>query len=519
MKNIFKLAVLSILIVLAGCTDLQEEPVGILAPEGYYNTASDVQAMINGAYGVMPSSNYYGNGLTTPLQLLSDMVDNGLEYSDYADLSPFRFTPENSYARRIWNVSYQVIAITNSAIFGVSLIDEEESIKNSLEAEARFIRAFVYYHLVRLYGDIPYLESPDLEDILTMKQTLVADVYANIIGDLEYAKQFLSMQHPDGIRSRPSQGTAATALASVHLTLGNWQGAYDNAKWVIDNSGVLDYALEADYQNLFRESAQAGQKEYIFILDFTGNLRGNNPNPVTLENDQLIGPFNGVEGGDKPYRGWSMLVPHMNVYNQWEPTDYRLKVSLDDSLMLRRIDAGTVSHYSKFPDWPTPHIAKWNRFAGEEKSNFAGWRSDLDYPAFRYGEVLLIAAEAGNEIGKTSEAVRWVNQIRARARAGGEINFDGNGFGTYATSAIPADVTAGISPDDFRTLVLEERRIELAFEWKRWYDIVRRDLGNQVFGTGGREPQPNFDKSKHYLLPIPQIEIDLNTNFVQNSGY
>jgi len=518
MKNIFKLSVLSLLVIFASCDDLEEEPIGILAPEGYYNTAVDVQAMINGAYGVMPSSNYYGNGLTTPLQLLSDMVDNGLEYSDYADFSPFRFTPTNSYATRIWATSYQVIAIVNSAIFGISVIDEEQSVKSSLEAEARFIRAFVYYHMVRLYGDIPYMDSPDLGDLLDIKQTPAADVYTKIIEDLEYASQNLPMKHPDGLRSRPSQGTAATVLASVHLTLGNWQESYDNAKWVIDNAGALGYGLEGDFQNLFRESEQSSQQEYIFILDFTGNLRGSNPNPVTLENDQLIGPFNGVEGGDKPFRGWSMLVPHMNVFNTWDANDYRRKVSLDDSLKLRNIDPGTVSPYGKFPDWQAPHIAKWNRFAGEEKSNFAGWRSDLDYPAFRYTEVLLIAAEAGNELGLTTEGIDYVNQIRLRARNGGVIDSESNGYGSYGPSAVPADVSAGISQDDFRTLVLEERRIELAFEWKRWYDIVRRDLGSQVFGPDGLEPQPSFSNFR-YLLPIPQDEIDRNQNFVQNPGY
>ena len=144
----------------------------------------------------------------------------------------------------------------------------------------------------------------------------------------------------------------------------------------------------------------------------------------------------------------------------------------------------------------------------------------MNYIAFRYAEVLLIAAEAGNEIGKTAEAVGYVNQIRARARAGGNINFEGSGYGSYGPSASPADVSSGISQNDFRTLVLEERRIELAFEFKRWYDIVRRDLGDHVFGADGLETQSNFNKSKHYLIPIPQTEIDISPNLEpQNPGY
>ena len=144
----------------------------------------------------------------------------------------------------------------------------------------------------------------------------------------------------------------------------------------------------------------------------------------------------------------------------------------------------------------------------------------MNYIIFRYAEVLLIAAEAGNEIGKTPEAVGYVNQIRARTRAGGNISWEGGGYGSFPPSDSPADVSAGISQDDFRNLVLEERRIELAFEYKRWYDIVRRDLGDQVFGPDGLEPQTNFDKNKHYLIPIPQTEIDMSPNLEpQNPGY
>ena len=144
----------------------------------------------------------------------------------------------------------------------------------------------------------------------------------------------------------------------------------------------------------------------------------------------------------------------------------------------------------------------------------------MNHTIFRYAEVLLVAAEAGNEIGKTAEAVGYVNEVRARARKGGVINFDGSGYGAYAASPYPADVSAGISQGDFRNLVLEERRLELAFEFKRWYDIKRRDLGDQVFSANGLEPQPDFNKTKHYLIPLPQTEIDMCPNLnPQNTGY
>ncbi|RIJ50000.1 RagB/SusD family nutrient uptake outer membrane protein [Maribellus luteus] len=520
MKIFSKFYIFILILVLAGsCTDLVEEPVGYLSPEGYFLKEENVQSAINGCYGSMASSNYYGSGLTTPLQIMSDMVDLGFNFSNYADLNDFSHSTTNTFPLSIWKCSYGIIGIANTALYGVTQIDESQEVKNKLEAESRFVRAFVYYHLVRLFGEIPYIDNADTE-ISSVTKASVADVYINIIKDLEYAKEHLPMEHPDGdVRTRPSKGSAATVLASVNLTLGNWQEAYEQAKWVIDNAGSLNYALETDFQDLFRAETQDNSKEYIFAVDFLANQTGDNDvNSFTLENDQTIGAFNSVDGADKPWRGWSMLVPSLKVYETWDAKDYRKRVSLTDSIIMRD-GTGIVRPYTEF-NVTRPHAAKLERFSGEVKSSTAGWRSDMNYIAFRYGEVLLIAAEAGNEIGKTTEAVGYVNQIRARARLGGNVNWGGAGYGSYGPSTSPADVPAGINQDDFRTLVLEERRLELAFEFKRWYDIVRRDMGDQVFGANGLEPQPNFNKTKHYLLPIPQTEIDIHPKLEpQNPGY
>lgn len=516
MKNIIKFSALTILTFIVGCANLDEEPVGTLTPAGFFNTIDDVNAMTDGTYGLMASSNYYGSGLTTPLQLSSDMVDNGLEFSDYTEFSPFLVTPTNSFVSDVWATSYQTIATANTAIQGVGLLgdDIDENDKNLAEGEARFVRAFMYYHLVRLYGNIPYIDSPDIEDPLSIEQSTPEEVYVKIIEDLSFAFNNLDIESRGSVRSRPSKGTAATYLASVYMTLGEWQESYDNAKWVIDNSGALNYALVNDFQDLFRESEQWTSPEYIFSIDFTANQTGENPNPITYENDNKIGPFNGVEGGVSPIRGWSMLVPHINVYNTWDSEDYRLKVSLADSLILDD-DTDIVRPFSDF-EVARPHIAKFNRFPGEGRTT-AGWRSDFDHAAFRYAEVLLIAAESANELGLASEAIGFVNQIRGRARNAGTIDFYGSGYDNYLPSNYPEDVTA-TSSDNLRTIILEERRIELAFEFKRWYDIVRRDLGSEVFGPSGLEPQSNFSEFR-YLWPIPQGEIDKNQNFVQNPGY
>ena len=518
MKQIIQYAALTLTLCasLVSCADLDENPVGTLTPEGFFNTIDDVYPMIDGTYGLMASSSYYGAGLTVPLQLMSDMVDNGYEFSDYAEFSRFLTTPTNSYVSDLWASSYQTIATANTAIQGVGYLDDEtEAVKLAAEGEARFVRAFLYYHLVRLYGSIPYIDNPDIEDALSITLSTPDEVYAHIIEDMTFAFENLDYDPRDGVRSKPSKGAAASYLASIYMTRGEWQLSYDYAKWVIDNSGALNYALEDDYQDLFRNSEQWASSEYIFLVDFTSNQTGQNPNPTTYENDNKIGPFNGVEGGESPLGGWSMLVPHLNVYSAWDTEDYRLKVSMTDSLILGD-DTGIVRPYTDF-EIPRPHIAKYTRFPGDGRTT-AGWRSDFDYVTFRYAEVLLIAAETANELGFTDEAIGYVNQIRARARQAGVIEFDGGGLGTYAPSTFPEDVTSGLGTSELRDVILEERRIELAFEWKRWYDIVRHDMGAEVFGTNGLEPQSNFNTFR-YLLPIPQDEMNKNENFVQNPGY
>lgn len=499
------------------CSDLEEVPTRGLTPEGYFNTAEDVETMILGTYGLMASSNYYGSRLTGALQLMSDMIDLGFDFSDYSQLNSFIHTPTNSYVANIWKTSYQIILTANSALDGVDQIENTLSQEDAsqLRAEAMFVRAFMYYHLVRLYGEIPYIASVDLGDPLEIKKSSVESIYTEITNDLLFAFENLPTDALGGVRSRPSKGAAATLLASVYLTRKNYEEAYEFSKWVIDNSGSLGYGLENDFQDLFRAETQASSSEYIFYVDFLGNQTSGG-NPVTLENDQTLGAFNGVDGGAIPVRGWSMLVPSLRVYETWDSMDYRRFVSMNDELEL---PDGMIHPYADF-NIPRPHAAKLNRFAGISRGNTAGWRSDLDYVVFRYAEVLLIAAESANELGNTSESIGYVNLIRERARQGGTINSTGNSYGVYPPSSNPMDLSNGLSQSELRNEIIEERRIELAFEFKRWYDIVRLDLGTQVFGSGGLEPQPNFNPQVHYLLPIPQEELDKNPNLgPQNPGY
>ncbi|WPP50960.1 RagB/SusD family nutrient uptake outer membrane protein [Catalinimonas niigatensis] len=503
MKNrINKAWIMALVVCFASCADLEEKPVGLLSPESLFRTPNDVEVVIFGAYGWISTERLYGRQFVSALMLRGDMVDIGDRGTpaERQQVNDFNMDADNGMVRQFWPYWYQTISAANAAVAGAETLDLSDEEINPLIAEARFIRAFSYYHLVRVFGDIPYIDFfiTDPSIVQDISKTPVSEVYSGIIEDLEYAKQWLPDIHDGGIRSRATKGTAASYLASVYLTLEDYQSAYDEAKWVIDNKDLFGYGLTADFQDLFRAEQQDNLNEPIFVMDFLG-LQGGSGGA----DDDIMGPMTGVRGGDQ--LGWSVLVPSMEVYNTWDDRDYRKEVSFEDSIS----EAGVLVPYTEFDNTQRPHIAKYARYPGNASGDTRN--SDNNYAAMRYAEVLLIAAEALAEIsGPNAEAIGYVNQIRERAR-----NWAG------VVSSFPEDVTAGISQADFIDLVLDERRLELAFEYKRWYDIKRRRLGEEVFtGPSSLEPHPSFDPNRDYLMPLPQVDLAVNPNLrPQNPGY
>jgi hypothetical protein len=503
MKKFHFITIAFLILSLIGCTDLEENPVGVLAPEGFFNSEVEVEAALYGAQGLMASGTFYGRSYPMIIGFLGDMIDIGHpgQAAQNRDLNNFTVNPTNGRLRNYWTKSYMIIGAANSAIYGAESLDNiDENRRKELIGEGKFIRSLIYFGLVRVFGDIPYIDKAitDPGSVSTISKTKVSAVYDNIISDLNYATENLPTAHPADARNRASKGSAYTLLADVYLTLGNYTEAYAKAKWVIDNAADLKYDLEPDFQNLFDATKQDGSKEPIYTIDFIGQQYGSDQT-----NDDLLPPLTGVRGTATNH--WGVMVPSQAVYDNWDSRDYRKKVSIDDTLSIN----GVLTPYISFPSLQRPHIAKYTRFPGISDAN--GRRSDFNYALYRYSEVLLIAAEALNETngGPNDEAIGYINQVRARAR-----NWAGTATG------FPADLALGMSKDDFLKAVLEERRLEFAFEFKRWFDIKRRDLGDEVFkGVNSLEPHDNFNTT-YYLMPIPQTELDINPNLLpQNPGY
>ncbi|MBW6535983.1 MAG: RagB/SusD family nutrient uptake outer membrane protein, partial [Mariniphaga sp.] len=299
-KIIYKVLILILVFNFSSCVDLEEKPIGLLAPESLFKTTRDVEIAIFGAYGWIASERLYGRQFVSAVMLRSDMVDIGDRGTPAArqQVNDFNMDANNDMVRVFWPYWYQTISAVNAAIAGAESLGLTDAEVNPLIAEARFVRAFSYYHLVRVFGEIPYIDYfiTDPQAVADVSKTPVDEIYIGIIADLQFAKEWLPDSYLGNIKSRPTKGTAASYLSSVYLTRENFQNAYSEAKWVIDNRERFGYSLETDFQELFR-ATNGDRPEHIFTVDFLGSQNGGGG-----ANDDLMAPMSGIRGAD--HQGW-----------------------------------------------------------------------------------------------------------------------------------------------------------------------------------------------------------------------
>ena len=499
-KLTIHIKILMLVLFTFGCSDfLEEDPKGLMAPEGFFKSPTDVEAAVMGAYAewvTVPLS----RDLQLMVMLRSDMVAIGDRNTvgDRIAINDFSLDANNSLVRQVWVYFFRSISAANTAIKAARQIEAEQDIKDALEAEGRFIRAYSYFHLVRLFGAVPYMDAP-IESAAVLDgtgRTPTEEIYPQIIEDLKFAKQHLPEKHVADVRNRATAGTATTVLADVYLTLEQYTQAATEARYVINNAGNFNYMLEDNYQDLFNGDLDGTLKEQILTIDFENTLDHNSYNQ-----DWLI-PQTRIRDYGK--RSLSVTVPSLKVYETWDARDYRKSVSFEDSVIIKGEKVALTDTDFRAP---RPHIAKYFRYPGPQDGG-DDRRGDNDYNLYRYADVLLIAAEAINETdGATAEAISYINAIRERARFNGEEHND------YS-----ANVQSGVSTDEFRQIIREERRLELAFEFKRWYDIKRWGILIEAFTQPQSLETHDVDPKRDYLFPIPQTEVDV-TGFDQNYGY
>ena len=467
---------------------LEESPKNLVAVSNFYQTENDAIASVNAIYGYLNSTSsgstagVYHSTFWVMAGLASDEMYNEEIFSPQNDqIGKFTHGPINASIQETWSMHYKAITIANIAIARIPAIPMNAILKARLLSEAHFLRGLLYFNMVRMFGKIP-LVLQEVEPLLP-EPTTVDAIYAQIISDLKAAENLPENYEAAQGRGRATKGAAKSILAKVYLTLGRWQECADKCNEVINSN---QFALWANFADVFRLSSRGG-KEAIFSVGF-GDAGGAIIFwEVGQFNVRLLPPQLVVEGVDNP-QGWQ--VPTQNLYNTYGSSDQRRAVTFITEIYNPNGAISTIK----------PYIKKyWDKVA-EPKGN----GSANDFPVIRYADVLLMLAEASNELGNSADALKYINMVRKRARFNGTLDLN----------AAPDYII--LTKEAFRVAVLRERRMEFVAEGQRWFDLVRTKTLETLVPVAKPGITP---AARNYLFPIPQREIDLNPKLVQNAGY
>jgi hypothetical protein len=439
------LAPLLMILVLSACEDelLDLQPADELTDDIAITDARGARAALTGAYQALQGLDYYGGGFTFFNDLSADNAVHTGTFHSYADAARNQLRPDNSTVTGIWNDLYEAINRANHIILQVpDIADLSDAERGQILGEAHFLRALHYHNLTRLWGSVPLRTTPVAgpDEASQIERAPVEDVYAQILSDLEVARSGIAA---GGDTRRATLGAARALTARVHLYLENWSGAQASAEAV----EAMGYTLADDYSSLFPATG-GDTPEDIFRVLFT----------VVQWNNLGWYYWASSVGG----RG--EIAPQQELIDAYETGDLRKDWTIYGG------DTEGVASGSKYPTT-----------AGGENPH-----------VIRFGEVLLIHAEALARQDRLADAVDSYNRIRARA------GLEPHVFGEDVTSR-----------QDVLEAVWQERRVELALEGDRFSDLRRTGRAIDVLGITA--PQN--------IYPIPQAEIDVARNITQNPGY
>lgn len=479
MKKSILYVVLLMFLVVACEESLEFEVKDRLTLENFFLNADDALASVNGIYDVLGQVDMYNSSMWLIQDISSDDCDASPTWNDpnAHQFDTYSLQANNNYTTSMWKTLYNLISKANLSIDSIPVIDMDETMQNRLLGEARFLRALSYFNLVRLYGGVPVVLHPetDIDNYLVPRDEPEL-VYDQIIKDLEEASISLPTSYGITDKGRATRGAALGLLSKVYLTLQEWDLASEKAKQVMD---IPVYGLWDDFTDNFKEVNKNG-KESVFEVQFYSEVQS--------ENSRIV--ISGLPGIYAFPAGVGMMLPTEDLLNSFESGDYRYEATF-------------FEEYDYFGhNTFDPHI--WKHWDQDTYPPDKTGQSGANFPVMRYAEVLLIYAEALNELnqGPTQEAYDAVNQVRQRARNGDD--------------AVLPDLS-GLSYQEFQTAVLKEKRCETVNEGQRWFDLVRTgNLEEFVKRAKGDKANP---QPFNYVFPIPQREIDLNDKLDQNDEY
>lgn len=474
---------------------LDRKPLGQLTFDTFFQNEEQAVQATNAVYNQYRSFDCAALALLACSDIISDDADKGSVPNDelpIQDIDDFIAGPSTTHFASIWRGHYRAIARANLAIQNIPNVDMNTQLRDRLVGECRFLRAHSYLLLVQWFGALPIITEPLEEDeyYAQVRQPVDA-VYAQIEADLLAA--IVALPEKSGYASkdlgRATKGAAKGLLAKLYMVKKDFGNA---ERYLLEIIQSNEYSLIANYNNIFVQASENGS-ESIFEIQAAAY-----PAPVAGPGASPYNMVQGVRG--TPNLGWGFNRPSDNLVAAYEN-------SLDPRRKATIINEGDIlPDGTEVQDNPGILYARYNKKAWVPAHSGLQDNGPGNIRILRYADVLLLAAEALNENNKQAEALEYLNQVRTRARNSSPVPLPG----------LLPNVNI-MDQSQLRERVYRERRVELAMEQHRWFDLIRWGRAASVMQAVGKT---SFVEGKNELLPIPQAEIDLTGGAIlQNNGY
>ena len=486
LKKAFILLLFPVVSGIIGCKKsfLDVPPQGQQPTQQFWQSQADATKAVNAMYAYLRFWNETAFAAIAVESVGSDDAEKGSTPDDASfmnDFDNFTATSTEGQLSDFWSGQYQEINLCNQVLDNIPAINMDATLKARYLLEAKFLRAYSYFRLVRAFGDVPLrLHVPNGASEYNIPRTPKTQVWAAIEQDLTDAAG-LPASYTGADIGRATKGAAL----ALHAKVAMYQAKWTDVKTYTDQvMGLGVYSLFSNFEKLFRTQNENCSES---IFEVQCDLIPGNPAASTSQYSQVQG-VKGVTGG-----GWGFNVPTNDLVNEFEAGDPRLNATIIFR-GINTVEGDAIPSNLVNPMYNYKSYVPFSMFV----SGFnEGCQQNVR--VIRYADVLLMNAEANNELGNTAAAQTSLNAVRARARAGNN---------SILPNVILTDKTA------LRNAIWHERRVELAMEFDRYFDVIRQGRALTVFGPQG------WKANKNEVWPIPQSEIDLSAGtLTQNPGY
>ena len=462
MKKYISLTIAVLALGLVSCEkELIQNPTTTKVADNFYANEAEMEEAVNAVFATLQFTGVYDTAMPAVGELPGEDAYDETPANDggnYGMLDDFIVIPQSSLIADVWEDTYKGIQRTNIVLSRIQEVEfEDAALKEARTGEMLFIRALLYFNLVRTFGDVPLIvdEVENPQEYFGQARTPIEDVYAQIISDLQTAESLLPVRNENN-RGRIVKTAAQALIGKVYLTRLNYSAARESLLKVVNSSSHK--LIEVD--RVFSIDNELNE-ELIFVVQYASGINSNGEGSDAY---RMFNPTGRQDGGMAGTKGHGVLKP--DFFALYDDTDSRKGV------FVGQLESGLA--YNNKIAVPTTVIGD----------------SPSDWVVLRYADVLLMLAEIENELGNSSDAVSYINEIRNRAN-----------LGDYSGSTDKASLFAEIDL---------QRRLELVWEGHRWFDLLRQGRAQSVLGI--------TDTNK-LLLPLPASQIAADPALVQNPGY